>query len=79
MNSIFWVRSIGISALRRAPSRAFEQAGDEAVVVLNHNRPAGYIVSIHLMSFEHRVHSDTDQEEATSVKRSNAGAMQSNG
>ena len=37
--------SIGISELREAPARVFEQAGDEALVVLNHNKPAGYIVS----------------------------------
>ena len=44
------MHSIGISDLRKAPARAFEQAGDEAVVVLNHNRPAGYIVSSTLMA-----------------------------
>ena len=37
--------SIGISELREAPARVFEQAGDQALVVLNHNKPAGYIVS----------------------------------
>ena len=50
MDSLFSARSIGISDLRNAPGRAFEQAGDEAVIVLNHNRPAGYIVSTRLMS-----------------------------
>ena len=49
MDAILSSRSIGISDLREAPARAFEQAGDEAVVVLNHNRPAGYIVSSALM------------------------------
>lgn len=43
-------RSIGISDLRESPAKAFSQAGDEAVVVLNHNRPAGYIVSNELMA-----------------------------
>ena len=42
MNS---TRSIGISELREAPAKAFEQAGDGAVMVLNHNKPAGYILS----------------------------------
>jgi antitoxin StbD len=37
--------SIGISDLRSAPALAFEQASEHAVVVLNHNKPAGYIVS----------------------------------
>ena len=50
MDTILSLHSIGISDLRDAPARAFEQAGDEAVVVLNHNRPAGYIVSSRLMA-----------------------------
>ena len=50
MDTLLSFRSIGISDLREAPARAFEQAGDEAVVVLNHNRPAGYIVSHALMA-----------------------------
>ena len=50
MDALFSTRSIGISDLREAPARAFEQAGDEAVVVLNHNRPAGYILSNQLMA-----------------------------
>ena len=45
MDKLLSSRSIDISALREALALAFEQAGDEAVVVLNHNRPAGYIVS----------------------------------
>jgi antitoxin StbD len=50
MDALLTARSIGISDLREAPARAFEQAGDTAVVVLNHNRPAGYIVSTRLMA-----------------------------
>ena len=50
MDTLLSFRSIGISDLREAPARAFEQAGDEAVVVLNHNRPAGYIVSPAMMA-----------------------------
>ena len=49
MDAILSLHSIGISDLREAPARAFAQAADEAVVVLNHNRPAGYIVSNALM------------------------------
>lgn len=41
MGAILSLHSIGISELSEAPTRAFEQAGDGAVVVLNHNRPAG--------------------------------------
>jgi antitoxin StbD len=50
MDNLLTLRSIGISDLRDAPARAFEQADDTAVVVLNHNRPAGYIVSTRLMA-----------------------------
>jgi antitoxin StbD len=49
MDSVLSKRSVGISELREAPSRVFEQAGDEAIVVLNHNKPAGYILSPRLM------------------------------
>jgi antitoxin StbD len=49
MDSILSKRSVGISELREAPSRVFEEAGDEAIVVLNHNKPAGYILSPRLM------------------------------
>jgi antitoxin StbD len=49
MDTLLTHRSIGISDLRAAPAQAFEQAKDSAVVVLNHNRPAGYILSPELM------------------------------
>ncbi|MFC7407609.1 hypothetical protein [Hydrogenophaga atypica] len=45
MDPILSNTSVGISELREAPARVFERAGDEALVVLNHNKPAGYIVS----------------------------------
>ena len=45
MDVLLSSHSIGISDLREAPARAFEQASEHAVVVLNHNKPAGYIVS----------------------------------
>jgi len=49
MDQLFASHSIGISELREAPSKAFEFARNEAVAVLNHNRPAGYIVSTQWM------------------------------
>ena len=49
MDTLLSTRSIGISDLRESPARAFEQADETAVVVLNHNRPAGYILSTRLM------------------------------
>ena len=45
MDALLARASVGISELREAPARVFDQAGDEALVVLNHNKPAGYIVS----------------------------------
>lgn len=45
MDALLARTSIGISELREAPARVFEQAGDEALVVLNYNKPVGYIVS----------------------------------
>jgi len=50
MDALLSTRSIGISDLREAPAKAFAEARDEAVVVLNHNRPAGYILSTELMA-----------------------------
>ena len=50
MDTVLTTRSIGISELRESPAKAFEQAGNEAIVVLNHNKPAGYILSPRLMA-----------------------------
>ena len=50
MDTVLTTRSIGISELRESPAKAFEQAGNEAIVVLNHNKPAGYILSPRLMT-----------------------------
>lgn len=50
MDIVLAGKSIGISELREAPAKAFEEATDEAIVVLNHNKPAGYILSPKLMS-----------------------------
>ncbi len=49
MDALLSSRSIDISDLRQAPAKAIAEARDEAVVVLNHNRPVGYIVSTQLM------------------------------
>ncbi|MFT3778597.1 MAG: type II toxin-antitoxin system prevent-host-death family antitoxin [Ottowia sp.] len=36
---------MSITELKRSPSAVLEQAGNEPVAVLNHNRPAAYLVS----------------------------------
>ncbi|MDO8314998.1 MAG: type II toxin-antitoxin system prevent-host-death family antitoxin [Rugosibacter sp.] len=37
--------SVSITELKRSPSAVLEQAGAEPVAVLNHNRPAAYLLS----------------------------------
>jgi antitoxin StbD len=45
MEQVFATRSVSITELKRSPSAVLEQAGSEPVAVLNHNRPAAYLVS----------------------------------
>lgn len=51
MDAIFAEHTIGVTELRESPSKVLKQAeeSDEAVAILNHNRPAGYIVSPRMM------------------------------
>lgn len=44
MEQLLANRSVSITELKRSPSAIIEQAGNEAVAVLNHNRPAAYLV-----------------------------------
>ncbi len=72
MDTLLTHHTIGISDLRDAPARMFEQAGDAIVAVLNHNRPAGYIVSTRLMErmldqLADRVVSDKARERLATV------------
>lgn len=50
MNNSLSCHGIDITDFRKAPARAFKQAGENPVVVLKHNRPAGYILSNRLMA-----------------------------
>src|SRR3989338_1846207 len=47
MNAIHAGITIGVTELRESPTRILKRAEDEdqAVAILNHNKPAGYIVS----------------------------------
>ncbi len=45
MEQVFATRSVSITELKRSPSAVLEQAGSEPVAILNHNRPAGYLLS----------------------------------
>jgi antitoxin StbD len=45
MEQVLATRSVSITELKRSPSAVLEQAGTEPVAVLNHNRPAAYLLS----------------------------------
>ena len=45
MEQVFATRSVSITELKRSPTAVLEQAGTEPVAVLNHNRPAAYLLS----------------------------------
>ena len=51
MDSIHAGITIGVTELRESPTRILKRAEDEdqAVAILNHNKPAGYIVSPRMM------------------------------
>lgn len=48
MEQVLASRSVSITELKRSPSAVFEQAGSEPVAVLNHNRPAAYLLAPHV-------------------------------
>lgn len=45
MEQVLANRCVSITELKRSPTAVLEQAGTEPVAVLNHNRPAAYLVS----------------------------------
>lgn len=45
MEHLLAMRSVSITELKRSPSAVLAQAGSEPVAVLNHNRPAAYLLS----------------------------------
>ncbi len=51
MNAIHAGITIGIAELRKSPTRILKRVEEEgqAVAILNHNKPAGYIVSPRMM------------------------------
>jgi len=44
MNAILSNYSVSISELKKSPSSIIEEAGDEAVAILNHNKASAYLV-----------------------------------
>jgi antitoxin StbD len=45
MEQVLAARSVSITELKRSPSAVLAQAGAEPVAVLNHNRPAAYLLA----------------------------------
>ena len=45
MEHLLATRSVSITELKRSPRAVLEQAGAEPVALLNHNRPAAYLLS----------------------------------
>ena len=45
MEQVRATRSVSITELKRSPSAVLDQAGSEPVAVLNHKRPAAYLLS----------------------------------
>lgn len=46
MQALFAEISIGITDLKKNPSAAIREAGDNTVVVLHHNKPSAYLVPV---------------------------------
>ena len=44
MQTLFAATSIGITDLKKNPSAAIREAGNDTVVVLHHNKPSAYLV-----------------------------------
>jgi len=51
MNAIYAGITIGVAELRESPMRILKRAEDEdqAIAILNHNKPVGYIISPRMM------------------------------
>ncbi|MBS4081680.1 type II toxin-antitoxin system Phd/YefM family antitoxin [Pseudomonas rustica] len=45
MEQLLASRSVSITELKRSPSTVIEQASSEPIAVLNHNRPAAYLLA----------------------------------
>ena len=48
MEQVLASRSVSITEIKRSPSAVLELAGSQPVAVLNHNRPAAYLIAPHV-------------------------------
>ncbi len=69
MEQLLAGRSVSITELKRSPSSIIEQAGDEAVAVLNHNRPAAYLVPAAMYMRQMALLETANLREAISISR----------
>jgi antitoxin StbD len=69
--AIYANTTVSMTDLRRNPSHILEEAGDEPVAVLNHNRPAAYLLSAR--AYEALLERLDDAELANLVKRRRGG------
>lgn len=69
MEQLFATRSVSITELKRSPSAIIEQACDEAVAVLNHNRPAAYLIPAAMYRRQMALLEKADLREAIAMSR----------
>ena len=69
--AIYANTTVSMTDLRRNPGHILEEAGDEPVAVLNHNRPAAYLLSAR--AYEALLERVDDAELANLVKRRRGG------
>jgi len=70
-NAIYAGATVSITDLRRNPGAIIEEAGDAAVAILNHNRPAAYLIPAH--AFERMMERLEDGELAEIVRKRRGG------
>lgn len=69
MEHILATRSVSITELKRSPSAIIEQAGNEAIAVLNHNRPAAYLIPAAMYMRQMALLETADLREAIAASR----------
>jgi len=69
MEQLLATRSVSITELKRSPSAIIEQAGDEAIAVLNHNRPAAYLIPAAMYMRQMALLETADLREAIAASR----------
>lgn len=67
MNQILSTLTAGVSELKRNPSALLEKAGNSIVAILNHNKPAAYLVPPE--TYEYLLNLLEDQDLGKMVKK----------